>query len=134
MIKRFLSTVRSFPINITDNALFKMSKIIESKGNYSFLFSAVGGGCNGLNFNLKLIDNDEFKKLFDKSKIKPNTINKNNVKLTIDPMSEMFLLGTTIDYVSENYDKGIFENKFIFVPDKKLATTCGCGVSFTPKH
>ena len=56
-----------------------------------------------------------------------------NVNVLIDPMSEIFLIGTTIDYVKEDYSKGIFENKFVFVPDQTLASTCGCGISFTPK-
>ena len=46
----------------------------------------------------------------------------------------MFLLGTTIDYIYEDYDKGVFENKFIFLPDEKLATSCGCGISFNPRN
>ena len=46
----------------------------------------------------------------------------------------MFLLGTTINYISEDYEKGIFENKFVFTPDKKIASSCGCGISFTPKQ
>ena len=45
----------------------------------------------------------------------------------------MFLLGTTIDYMYEDYNYGIFESKFIFLPNKKLASSCGCGISFTPK-
>jgi len=51
----------------------------------------------------------------------------------VDPTSEMFLLGTTIDYIKEDYSKGQFENKFIFEVDKELLSTCGCGTSFTPK-
>ena len=58
----------------------------------------------------------------------------NGAKLLIDPLSEMYLLGTTIDYIIEDYDKGIFENKFVFIPDKNLASACGCGISFTPKN
>ena len=49
-------------------------------------------------------------------------------------MSEMYLIGTTIDYVKEDYNKGIFENKFIYNIDKKLASSCGCGVSFMPRN
>ena len=49
-------------------------------------------------------------------------------------MSEMALLGTTIDYISEDYNQGVFENKFIFTPDKDYASSCGCGISFTPKN
>ena len=48
-------------------------------------------------------------------------------------MSEMHLLGTTIDYIKEDYLKGQFESKFIFDVDKDLLMTCGCGISFTPK-
>ena len=51
----------------------------------------------------------------------------------IDPMSEMFLLGTTIDYIEEDYQKGIYESKFVYKADKDIATNCGCGVSFSPK-
>ena len=129
-----------FPITITDNAWSKIYEILKTKTNNYFLFSAVGGGCNGFNYNFKLIDEEKYDKLYNSdtsSKIKPSMIEnekKNkNLKIIIDPMSEVFLLGTQIDYIAENYDKGIFENKFVFIPDKNLASTCGCGVSFTPK-
>ena len=59
---------------------------------------------------------------------------ENNTKLVIDPLSEMYLIGTTIDYINEDFEKGVFENKFIFLADKKIATSCGCGTSFTPKN
>ena len=45
----------------------------------------------------------------------------------------MFLFGTKIDFIKEDYNKNIFESKFIFIPDKNLATSCGCGISFNPK-
>ena len=48
-------------------------------------------------------------------------------------MSEMLLLGTTIDYIKEDYNNQIYESKFIFTPRKELATSCGCGVSFSPR-
>ena len=51
----------------------------------------------------------------------------------VDPMSEMLLLGTTIDYIKEDYNNQIYESKFIFTPRKELATSCGCGVSFSPR-
>ena len=138
MIKRLFSTrtIGKFPITITDNAWNKMNKIVKKKNDTNFLFSAIGGGCNGFNYNLKLIDNEKYQQLFESdisNNIKPSTIENDKTTVIIEPMSEIFLLGTTIDYISEDYDKGIFENKFIFIPDKNLASTCGCGVSFTPK-
>ena len=67
-------------------------------------------------------------------KQKANFLSKNDIDVYIDPMSEFYLIGTTIDFINEDYNKNIFESKFIFDIDKKLASTCGCGVSFTPKN
>ena len=129
MIKRLFSSVKKFPITITNKAWDKMSEIIEKKNAASFIFSAISGGCNGFNYDLKLLNKDRYKKIYDTY----TTIDNNNTKILIDPLSEMALIGTTIDYISEDYDKGLFENKFIFIPDKNLASSCGCGISFTPK-
>ena len=57
----------------------------------------------------------------------------NGTKVYVDPMSEMFLLGTTIDYVLEDYSKGQYESKFNFEINKDIMTSCGCGISFSPK-
>jgi Fe-S cluster assembly iron-binding protein IscA len=67
------------------------------------------------------------------NKIREKSHNKYGLLVYVDPASEMFLLGTTIDYIKEDYSKGQFENKFIFEVDKELLSTCGCGTSFTPK-
>jgi len=50
----------------------------------------------------------------------------------VRPIAEIYLLGTTIDYITQDYDKNIFESKFDFIIDKKLASTCG--ISFTPNN
>lgn len=119
-------------INVTQNAWKKMNTIIKKSNNsYGFLFGANSGGCNGFNFQLELLKEDDYHTI---NKLKPNIVEYDNVKLYIDPMSEMFLIGTTIDYVYEDFSKGIFENKFIYNVDKKLASSCGCGVSFMPRN
>lgn len=118
-------------INITQNAFQKMSFILKnSNNNVGFLFGITSGGCNGFNFNLNLMTDDELKKI---SKMKPNIVEDKDVKVYVDPVAEMHLIGTTIDYVKEDINKGIFENKFVYKVDKKLASSCGCGVSFMPR-
>ena len=115
-------------INITKSAWFKMSQIIKSNSNYAFLFSISSGGCNGFNYELSTINKKEYNDL-----VKPNILEYEDIKLAVDPLAEMYLIGTTIDYVKEDYSKNIFESKFVYIPDKNMATTCGCGVSFNPK-
>ena len=135
-------------INVTQNAWIKIRDILEilknrnlsidiSKKNKSnlhidnsFLFSATGGGCNGFNYNFELLE----KKIFNEIILCKHSIVENDeMKVYIDPLSEIYLLGTTIDYQKENYSKGIYDSKFVFTPDKNKAISCGCGVSFSPK-
>ncbi len=118
-------------IKVTKNAWMKMSQIINaSKNKYGFIYSASSGGCNGFNFELNLLQ----KKIYDEIiKKKFHTVLDNGpTKLYIDPVSEMYLLGTTIDYIQEDYGKGIFESKFKFEINKEKMSSCGCGISFTP--
>jgi iron-sulfur cluster assembly accessory protein len=134
MIKRFFSIKSNFPIVITNKAWDKMKDITTKQNKNNFLFSAKSGGCNGYNYDLKLLNKDKYENFIKSNgKVKPGIIKKNEVNLVIDPLSEMILLGTTIDYVSEDYEKGIYENKFVFKVNKNLASSCGCGISFTPK-
>ena len=134
MIKRVFSTINKPSIIVTNNAWNKIEEISKTQKG-TFFFSATSGGCNGFNYKLNLLNRDEYKKIYntDCYKIKPTIIIQNDTKILVDPKSEMLLLGTTIDYIKEDYSKGEFENKFVFIPDKTLASSCGCGISFTPK-
>ena len=133
MSLRFLHKLSKPAIYVTQNAWKKMGDIIRiSKNTRGFFFHASSGGCNGFNFKLELLDRETYDDINSKS---PTVLQNDclGVKLYVDPMSEMFLLGTTIDYTKEDYNKGLFENKFLFHIDPKIASSCGCGISFTPK-
>lgn len=133
MFRRFYSNISKPPVIITNKAWIKIRDILNnSKNEYGFLFYASSGGCNGFNYNLELLDKKTHNEL-EESSIKPNMIfDYEYNKVYIDPRSEFFLIGTKIDYIKEDYKKNIFESKFVFIPDKDFATSCGCGISFNP--
>lgn len=119
-------------INVTANAWKKMGSIIQKSNNKNgFIFGANSGGCNGFNFDLRLIETKEQQEIM---KMKPSILTNNEVNLYIEPLSEMYLIGTTIDYINEDFSKGVFENKFVYKIDRELASSCGCGVSFMPRN
>tara|TARA_B100001287_G_C22197015_1_gene306186 strand:- start:3 stop:383 length:381 start_codon:yes stop_codon:yes gene_type:complete len=119
-------------INVTANAWKKMGSIIQKSNNKNgFIFGANSGGCNGFNFDLRLIETEEQQEIM---KMKPSILTNNEVNLYIEPLSEMYLIGTTIDYINEDFSKGVFENKFVYKIDRELASSCGCGVSFMPRN
>jgi len=132
MIRRTVITVARAPLSITNSAWDKMNYIVNKEKGMSFLFSASSGGCNGFNYNLTLLPEKEYQKIIDDAgRIPPILMNQGEVNLIVDPVSDMLLLGTKVDYVHENLSKGIFESKFTFTPDKDKATSCGCGISFS---
>ena len=122
----------SIPITITQQAWQKMTSIIKGNNSYAFMFSAKGGGCHGYNYNLETLDQKEYHNIMTE-KPPPTELIEQDTRLIIEPSSEMLLLGTTIDYIKEDYSHQIFESKFIYTPIKEYATSCGCGVSFSPK-
>jgi iron-sulfur cluster assembly accessory protein len=130
---RTLTTSIKSPIIVTDSAWNKMKTIYNVSNNKSFLFAASAGGCSGLNYEFKNVDCSVIDTLAKGSALRISMVNKDGLNVYIDPLSEMYLLDTSIDYISENYDKGVYESKFVFTPNSNLAGTCGCGVSFYMK-
>ena len=118
-------------ISVTKQAWKKMGTILEkAPGAHGFLFGARGGGCNGFNFDLSVLTDDNHEQLMMQ---KPNCVSNGIHKVYIDPLSEIYLIGTTIDYQFEDFSKGVYESKFVYGVDKNTTATCGCGVSFTPR-
>ena len=129
--------IRYFSINkikpmffITNNAWSKIDNILKTSKSKNLIFSVKGGGCNGFNYSLEKLSDDNKPDNIDKCFY----LEKNDNKVYLDLMSEMYLLGTTIDYQKEDFNKNIFESKFLYLVDKNKISQCGCGVSFTPKQ
>ena len=120
-------------INVTENAWTKISNILKKNNNntQAMLLDISSGGCNGFNYKFNIINPLENKKISNYSVvISPNNLSN---KIYIDSMAEFYVLGTTIDYIKEDFNKNIFESKFLFTPDNSLTTNCGCGTSFSLK-
>ena len=127
MLTRLLSTVaKKQIISVTPSAWQKLNNISNNSGNPNFLFSANGGGCNGFKYILEQTDVSEIEGCSLVENPDSQTAELTAV-IAIEPVSEFLLIGTKIDYVSDDFD-----NKFVYAPDKNLATSCGCGVSFSP--
>ena len=95
-------------IQITKNAWKKISEILHKTNNhYGMIYSASSGGCNGFNFELDLLTNPIHQKI-NKNKFLTILTNEKS-KVYIDPLSEMYLLGTTIDYINEDFNVDILD-------------------------
>ena len=106
---------------LTDVAVEKVKEVINREGlkDGGLRVSIVGGGCSGFQYNLGLDDSP---------REDDTVIEQGGVKLFVDPISQQYVYGTTIDYVNGLHGAGF---KFV---NPNAARTCGCGSSFSTEE
>jgi iron-sulfur cluster insertion protein len=106
------------PLLFTDSAADKVKALIVEEGNDDLKLRVfvTGGGCSGLQYGFT----------FDEISNEDDTVmEKNGVKLLIDPMSYQYLIGAEIDYT-----EGLEGAQFV-IKNPNASSTCGCGSSFS---
>ena len=106
------------PLVFTDSAADKVRELIEEEDNEALMLRVFisGGGCSGFQYGFSFDEN-----ITDGDTI----IEKEGVKLLIDPMSIQYLTGAEIDY-----SEGLEGAQFV-IRNPNAQTTCGCGSSFS---
>ena len=106
------------PLIFTDCAASKVRQLIADEENEELMLRVFisGGGCSGFQYGFT----------FDETVSDGDTVvEKEGVKLLIDPMSIQYLTGAEIDY-SESLEGAQF-----VIRNPNAQTTCGCGSSFS---
>ena len=104
-------------MQLTDNAAEQIKNLLaqHEKSSLGIRVGVKSGGCSGLKYFVEYADE---KNPFDE------VIVDKGVTVLIDPKALMYLLGTQMDFVSEQFKSGFtFTN-----PNEK--GKCGCGSSF----
>ena len=105
-------------VGVTPLAAAKVNEIREQEAieaEMGLRLRVVGGGCAGFSYDLYFDAPTEVDQQFEVA----------GVRVVVDEMSLMYLVGTQIDYVEGLQGAGFkFQN-----PNVK--TTCGCGSSFS---
>ena len=105
-------------IKITTLAASKVNEIREAEAiedAMALRLRVVGGGCAGFSYDL----------YFDESTEVDRQVYISGVKVVVDEMSLMYLVGTEIDYVEGLQGAGFKFN------NPNVKSTCGCGSSFS---
>jgi len=106
------------PIDFTAAAAQKVAQLIAEEGNDALMLRVYvqGGGCSGFQYGFT----------FDENVEEGDTeVEKDGVKLLIDPMSMQYLMGAEIDFT-----EGLQGAQFV-IRNPNASTTCGCGSSFS---
>ena len=105
-------------IIFSDNAAKKVSNLIKEEKNTELKLRVyiVGGGCSGFSYGFTFDEN---------YKEGDSAVDKNSVRLVVDPMSYQYLIGATVDYLED-----LQGSRFI-IHNPNAKSTCGCGSSFS---
>lgn len=88
----------------------------EDNSQLALRVFVTGGGCSGFQYGFTLdeeTNDDDF------------AVEKDGVRIVVDPMSYQYLIGATIDY-QEDLSGAQFT-----ISNPNATTTCGCGSSFS---
>lgn len=116
-----MSTVETFTpsaLTFAQRAVGKVRELIEEEGNerLSLRVFVTGGGCSGFQYGFTFDD-----ELADDDTV----VEREGVRLVVDPMSFQYLAGSEVDY-----EEGLEGSRFV-IRNPNAATTCGCGSSFS---
>jgi iron-sulfur cluster assembly protein len=107
-------------VTITERAIQQIVGLMEKEGitpeTHNLRVGVVGGGCSGLSYQMKFDDN------IDSS---DTVVDLESIKVIINKLSLLYLVGTELDYQDGLNDKGFEWN------NPNSTRTCGCGESFS---
>ena len=106
-------------ISITDEAVSQLKKIIKNapEGSKGIVIGIDKSGCNGYSYKLDFAISKDVENY--------DIVERDDVKIFIDPKASMFLLGSEMDFSTDKLSSRFTFNN----PNEK--STCGCGESFS---
>lgn len=106
----------TLPPRVTDRAFARLAEIAEATGDARPLRVGVsGGGCSGFQYDIRL----------DEPAADDMVLEKDGLKVLVDPVSLPFLQNAVIDFTDE-----LIGARFV-VENPNASSSCGCGTSFS---
>ena len=106
------------PFTLTTRALTQLSVLSQNKGsNHHLLISLYNGGCQGISYNMELVEADSLLEGFRTHEVAGMTVRYKDYDFAL-------LEGLEIDY-SDHLVQGGFKFR-----NPNAKSTCGCGKSF----
>jgi iron-sulfur cluster assembly accessory protein len=104
-------------VTITDKAKDKVRQYLEDDDNKGKALRVYveGGGCAGFQYGLA----------FDDKRDTDEIVAIDGIEIVVDPMSQTYLEGSSIDFIDGLYGAGFKVN------NPNATGSCGCGHSFT---
>lgn len=118
VIMSTLSSVDLCPVGLTDGAVREIRRLMQSEAitaDKGLRIGVKGGGCAGFSYITAFDTPGPTDQVFDVE----------GIRLIIDPLHELYLKGTRIDF-----EQGLNNRGFTY-QNPNASKTCGCGSSFS---
>jgi len=106
------------PITLTESAVKRVRALMErtEKSVLGLRVGVTNTGCSGHMYNVEYAEEE---------RPLEEVVEQDGVRIFIDPLALMFVVGSKMDYVEDKMQSGfIFENP-------NVTSQCGCGESFS---
>lgn len=116
-------------VQITRQCVDRIKQLANERNKYLALRVNVdGGGCSGFQYGFELEDWEK-KPQASLLKEEENLFEKDGAFVIVDNISLVYLSGSKIDYSQE-----LISSSFRISENPNSESSCGCGVSFSPKE
>jgi len=107
-------------VSVTERAIQQLVELMKKEGmtpeTHNLRVGVIGGGCSGLSYQMKFDDK------IDSS---DTVVDLESIKVIINKLSLLYLVGTELDYQDGLNGKGFEWN------NPNSTRSCGCGESFS---
>jgi iron-sulfur cluster insertion protein len=105
------------PFQVSDKAIAQVKAILahETAPDLQLRITVSGGGCSGFQYGFDLDAKHETDDV---------VVEKEGVRVVVDGMSLMYLIGAEVDFVED------LTGSFFRIHNPNAASSCGCGNSF----
>lgn len=112
--------VQEIEMTVTPAAVAVIKNLLQERNipEYSLRVFVTGGGCSGMQYGMSFEENP---REYDK------VVSVDGVSLLVDPTSQVYLEGATIDFVDSLIGGGFR------IDNPNAVSSCGCGSSFKTK-
>lgn len=113
-------------VKLTNSAKTYLTTAAKNQGKSYVWFGVDGGGCNGFQYVWKFIDEpDPQDHMFVLGHTQTGGEPARDIMMVVDMTSEMFLMGSEVDWVDE------LGGQYLKVNNPMAQSQCGCGTSFS---
>lgn len=128
-VRRLSEAAQAHALEITPQCVNRIKQLQQQREkNVALRVTVDGGGCSGFQYAFEV---EDWESQPDQKSLKNENdvlFEKDGASVIVDNLSLAYIAGSKVDYMEE-----LISSSFRVTENPNSETSCGCGVSFSPK-